>query len=102
MVDRKNTQKRIQNLVEAYKIGFPNEYKQACEGVIMQRQMQADEGKVKGEHAGPSIQRVLHEIPEKLYTMLLKQLDGEELGYWKSKEGSRWFIKANPQFALTK
>lgn len=103
MTDKAHTQKRIINLVEGYKKLFPQEYKQVCEAVIMQRQIQADEfARVKGEHAGPSLQRLLHEIPEKLYMSFVKELDGQELNYWKSLEGGRWFAKTFPQFSLTK
>lgn len=100
MIDKSHTQARIKNLVEGYKTLFPEEYKAACDGVIMQRQMQHDElGTLKGEHV---MERALHEIPEKLYMSLVKELDGDELNYWKSKEGGRWFCKTFPQFSLTK
>lgn len=99
-MDKQKTQNRIKNLVEGYKILFPQEYIKACDAIIMQRQIQADEiGTVKGEHA---IERVLHEIPEKLYMSLIKELSADELNYWKSKEGGRWFVKAFPMFSLTK
>lgn len=103
MTSKSHTQKRILNLVELYKRAFPNEYKMACDGVIMQRQLLDNEmATVKGEHNGVSIQRALFEMPEKLFQSLVKELDGDELNYFKSKEGARWFTKAVPQFALTK
>ena len=103
MVSKQHTQKRVINLVEVYKRAFPNEYKMACDGVKMQRQLQADEtGKLKGEHSGTSAQRVLFECPEKLYQSFVNGLDGDELLYFKSKEGARWFTRACPQFAIAK
>lgn len=103
MIDKTHTQKRISNLVQVYKMAFPVEYKTACEAVVMQRQMQNDEtGALKGEHSGASAQRILHEIPENLYMSFIKELDGDEMTYFKSKEGARWFTKTNPQFALAK
>lgn len=103
MTDKAHTQNRIKNLVEGYKTLFPEEYKVVCESVIMLRQVQNDEfASVKGEHDGPGIQRILHEIPEKLYMSFVKELDGDELNYWKSKEGGRWFCKTFPMFSLTK
>lgn len=103
MTSKEHTQKRILNLVEVYKRAFPNEYKMACDGIVMQRQLQAEEtGTIKGEHSGASAQRVLYEIPEKLYQSIHTTLDGEELTYFKSKEGARWFTKNVPQFALAK
>lgn len=103
MISKTHTQKRILNLVEVYKIAFPQEYKWACEGVIMQRKMLADEtGKVRGEHSGASAQRALFECPEKLYQTFVDGLDSDELNYFKSIEGARWFTKSVPQFALGK
>jgi hypothetical protein len=103
MTSKEHTQKRILNIVEVYKKAFPEEYKAVCDGLIMSRQLLADEmGTVKGEHSGASAQRVLYEIPEKLYQSIHTTLDGEELNYFKSKEGGRWFTKAVPQFALAK
>ncbi len=103
MINVKNTQKRIENVVAVYKLAFPSEYKTACEGVIMQREMQTDDmGTVNVELSGVAPQRALYEIPENLFNAMLKQLDEEELTYWKSKEGARWFIKAAPEFSLTR
>jgi hypothetical protein len=102
-MDTSHIQKRIINLVEVYKQLFPEEYKQACEAVIMLRQVQEDEfASVKGDHSGISPDRILHEIPEKLYMSFVQTLSAEELTYWKSKEGGRWFCKEFPQFSLTK
>ena len=103
MVDKSKTQKRILNMVEVYKLAFPEEYKQVCEAIIMSRKLLKEEtGAVSGEHSAPSAQRVLHELPEKLYMAFVQGLDGEELDYFKSKEGARWFTKNCPQFALVK
>lgn len=103
MVDKVHTQKRILNTVELYKRMFPQEYKVACNGVIMQRQMLQDEtASIKGEHSGASTQRQLLELPEKLYMSISNVLDGEELTYFKSKEGSRWFSKKVPEFCVAK
>lgn len=103
MTSKEHTQRRILNLVELYKKAFPEEYKIACNGVIMSRELLKHEtGNISGEHAGVSAQRVLYEIPEKLYQSFYKELDGDELTYFKSKEGGRWFAKNVPQFSLVK
>ena len=103
MTSKPHTQKRIKNIVQLYKQMFPQEYKTVCEAVIMQRKLQHDEfASVKGEHAGVSAQRALMETPEKLYMSFANQLDGEELNYFKSVEGARWFIKEFPEFSLQK
>lgn len=103
MTSIEHTQKRILNFVEVYKRAFPQEYKQACEAIVMQRQvLDNEQGRLSGEHSGASAQRVLYEIPEKLHNAIFSGLDGEELNYLKSKQGARWFTKNVPQFALAK
>lgn len=103
MISYQNTQNRIRNIVEAYKIGFPVEYKQVCESVINIRQtLKDDMATVKVELSGVAPQRALFEMPETLFMSLVKTLDDDELTYFKSKEGARWFIKAFPEFSLTK
>lgn len=102
-MDKQKIQNRIKNLVEAYKRLFPEEYTRVCEAVIMLRQVQEDEfGSLKVETSGVAPQRILHEIPEKLYMSFIQELTEEELTYWKSKEGGRWFCKEFPMFSVTK
>lgn len=100
MIDKSHTQARIKNLVSGYKTLFPEEYAAVCDAVIMQRQLQKDElASTKGEHV---LGRKLYEISEKLYMSFVKELDSDELAYFKSTEGARWFTKTFTQFALTK
>lgn len=99
-MDKQKTQNRIKNLVEGYKIFFPQEYEKVCDAIIMQRQVQADEfATLKGEHV---VQRALYEISENLYSSFIKELTSEELEYFKTNEGGRWFAKEFPMFSLTK
>lgn len=40
------------------------------------------------------------EYPENLYMMIMKVLDTEQLEWFGSKEGIKWFIKRFPIFAV--
>lgn len=91
------TKNRIKNMVEVYKRAFPNEYKTACEGIEMNRRIQKEGGKIE---QGIISGRIVHEIPEKLYTIFITELNGAELEFYKSKDGSRWFAKTFPEFSL--
>jgi len=104
MINIQNTQNRIKNITEAYKQGFPEEYKLACEGVLKSRQLLTDEqfATLNVELSGVAPQRALLEWPEQLYMAMVKTLDNDELTYLTSKEGMRWFVKTVPEFSLTK
>jgi hypothetical protein len=94
------TKNRIRNIVFGYKELFPNEYGNVVKFIANNRRLQENEfASMKQEHA--VIQRALYELPEKLSTMLFQELSGEELTYFKSKQGGRWFAKTFPQFALS-
>lgn len=91
--------KRISNLVAGYKELFPEEYEMTVKFIEDNRRLQANEfSALKNEHA--ILERALYEIPEKLSTMIFQELSEEELNYFKSKQGGRWFAKSFPQFAL--
>lgn len=93
------TKNRIKNMVEVYKRAFPVEYKTACEGIEMNRRIQKEGGKIE---QGIISGRIVHEIPEKLYTIFITELTGTELEFYKSIDGSRWFAKTFPEFSLIK
>lgn len=44
------------------------------------------------------IERKLFEMPETLYIIFELKMDKAELEWFKTKEGSRWFVKTYPQF----
>lgn len=94
-----HTQQRIKNLVETYKMGFPEEYRDACKVVEQNRKLQNDEFASTNQELN-TLQRAVYEIPETLLTVFIKNLSEDELRYLKSKEGARWFARALPQFSL--
>lgn len=96
MISIENTQSRINNVVQTYKIHFPNEYEVVCKQIEENRRISNDEyASAVGEH---NIKRKLYEIPEKLSVSLYKVLDEEENQWLISKKGALWFAKKFPEF----
>lgn len=93
---KKTAQQKLRNIVTLYKQMFPDEYDAVCVELSQLRNRQNDKfASVKGDHA---IDRALFEIPETLFAGILSNLDEEQLLYFKSKEGSRWFVTAFKEF----
>jgi hypothetical protein len=93
------TQNKIKNVVKLYKETFPEEYKTVCEGIEMSRRLQKDEfGST--QDGSNFVGRILYETPEKLQSLIIKNLDVEELEYFKSKEGARWFANTFREFRV--
>lgn len=91
-------QNKIKNAVFLYKQTFPEEFKLFCKGMEMTRRLQRDElASVKESQA---ISRMIHQVPEKLEQLFITNLDVEELEYYKTKEGARWFAKTFPEFRV--
>lgn len=94
------TNNRIKNIVELYKRAFPNEYKLVCEAIEMRRRIMKDG--VDMDEMNGTLKRPLFEIPEKLSASIISELDAEELEYFKTTEGARWFAKTFPEFSLVR
>lgn len=93
------TQNRIRNIVGGYKELFPQEYEATVNFIADNRRLQENEfASLKKEQN--MLERALFELPETLDTMLIKELSTDELTWFKSKTGGRWFAKSFPQFAL--
>ena len=98
-MDIELTKNRIKNIVGGYRVLFPQEYEQVVKFIADNRKLQENEfASLRKEHN--MIERALFELPETLSTMLIKELSGDELTFFKSKQGGRWFTKTFPQFAL--
>lgn len=82
---------KIKLIVEDYKKIFPEEYT-----AFVKQQVQVREGminefaSIKGDLA---IERRLFDTPATLHEMFSKNLNKEELTWFKSKIGGRWFAK---------
>lgn len=88
---------RIKQIVSAYKRAYPEEYKGVCEMVAVKRTMTWDEF---ASLEGLKETRALFEISETLQTMFIQDLNEEETKQFTTIQGSRWFAKTFPEFAL--
>lgn len=92
-----NPKEHITQLVEGYKIAFPDEYKLVKEAVEMNRKL--NDGKF-AMLDGSKDTRALYEISETLQTVLIMNMTEEETKWFKSLEGGRWFANTFKEFAL--
>ena len=91
-----NAQENIEKVVDDYKILFSQEYTAFVKQQQMMREhLLNDFAAVKGDSA---IERKLFDVPETLYSMFVSNLNSEELAYFKTKRGGRWFSKKFREF----
>lgn len=89
---------KIRVLVQEYKELFKDEFQLFLDGIKGKADMQeTDFGEAKRMDY---VDRVLYEIPATLDTMFNTRLNSEEMKYYKSKEGARWFAKAFREFTI--
>lgn len=93
------TKMKIRTAVADYQKMFPEEYKQLLQAIKIQREnLKTDMAEIEG-HA---IKRALFTVSEKLSSMIGLKLDTEELMFFKSLEGGRWFAREFSQFRISK
>lgn len=90
------TKKKIKFAVAAYKRRYPDAYRIVCNAINMKRSLNRDEYAT----IESSDMRGLFEIPEDLHTAFVMALDEEEIVWFKTTEGGRWFARTFPEFAL--
>jgi len=96
---------KIKNAVKLYKNTFVDEYHLVVKQIADARANQkTDYGEVINADGdkGVGITRELFRTPEKLYFLIIKNLSDNELKVTDSKEYSLWFLKAFPEFKMTK
>lgn len=98
-MDKQLIKKKVKNLVDGYKILFPDEYKTVVVWIETNRRIQENEFASLKQDNG-MVQRAIYELPEALSVSIEKELDGEQLAYFKTKECARWFAKTFPEFSL--
>lgn len=89
--------RHIKKIVDDYIMMFREEHD------IVKEMVAAKRGMTNGDFAlleGSKDTRALFEISETLSTMLVMQLNEEEIVWFKTKEGGRWFANAFPVYAL--
>lgn len=93
-----SVQKKIAQITDQYKELSSWEYQTVVEEIRKNRNNQANAyGSLKGDHV---MERAIKEVPETLYVLMTLKLSPEELKYWNSKEGNRWFVRLFPEFSL--
>lgn len=94
------TKMKIRTAVRDYIQMFPDEYRDLLNTIAIQKQnLKTDMAELDGTHA---VKRALFTISEKLSVMIGKKLNQQELEYFKTKEGGRWFADEFSQFSITK
>ena len=87
---------KITETVDSYKVIFLNEYNAFVEQQKGVRERTINEfASFKGDLA---IERKLFDTPATLHEMFSKNLDKDELKWFKGKEGGRWFAKNFKEF----
>jgi hypothetical protein len=90
---------KIRTAVADYQKMFPEEYKDLLKVIKAQKEnLKEDMAEVEGHH----IKRALFTVSEKLSVMIGKKLDTQEMEFFKSTEGARWFAKEFSQFRISK
>jgi len=97
---------KITEIIKQYIRLFPSEYEAFKRSVAPKKEN--DFAEIKGSDI---IERQLYELPETLHYALRKGLEIEEwawlqndtlYGYARNRGGVRWFIRAFPEFKITK
>jgi hypothetical protein len=98
MVDIKQIQQTIRNIVDVYKANKYNEYVWVVAALKVERDKQLNNGRV--EKGLELLERQLFQLPESLFSLFVGKLNKEEMEYFNSREGSMWFAKEFNQFSL--
>ena len=90
-----DAQKKIHSVVEQYKKFYPDEYEFVVKQIATKRTHLNNEfAETKMDYA----ERALTEVPETLFFLLQRILSEDEMSYYASKQGTRWFAKTFKDF----
>lgn len=95
-----SAKQKIEPIVRVYKELYPTAYKVVCAACKAKR------NNLKNKYGDLTdktdiIERPLLEYPENIYTALVKSLSPEEMTWFSSKAGVRWFGRKYPEFLIT-
>lgn len=90
---------KIRNIVQVYALEHAADYNSVCRAIAGKRKLTTDE---YASLEGSKFARALYEIPEQLHTAFVMGLSEEELSWFKSIPGGRWFAKNFREFSLPK
>lgn len=91
---------KIKTVAESYIRLFPGEYEAFKDGVRTKRSSQRDDYGTMRKGSGDYVERVSHEIPERMYAALRGVLEQDEWDWFRSIPGTRWFARTFRQFAV--
>lgn len=94
-----NAKDKITEIVGTYIQLCPDEYFAFKESVEAKRDDMQDQKFGTVAHSGTEM-RALFDMPVTLHELLVKQLDPDQLEWFKSKEGARWFASTFKVFML--
>lgn len=95
---KETTKNKIRGVVQLYVSLYPKEYQEFLKAIRIKKANQKDEyARVKGSDA---IERLLYEIPEVLFNLLLIKLEVGEQEELEALEGATWFAKTFKQFRI--
>lgn len=92
------TKKRIETIVKNYIRSSPEEYELVVTAVKLHRHALNDPKFATLD--GSSEHRALFEMPEALFGLLVRGLDDEDVAWFKTTQGGRWFARKFKDFAL--
>ena len=90
----KDAQLKIKGVVDGYKLIYSDEYSFVVKQIKDKRLLNNTYAETKMDYA----ERALTEVPETLFTLFHKTLTEDEMAYYASREGTRWFAKTFPEF----
>lgn len=90
-----DAQLKITAIVEQYKKFYPDEFDFVIRQIADKRKNLNNKfAETKMDFA----ERALTEVPETLFGLFQKTLSEDEIAYYASREGTRWFAKTFPVF----
>ncbi len=93
------SQENITAVVRNYIKRYPREYSLFKGQNIKRSHSQKNKFASVGKGQG-ALERKITEVPETLFTMMTVNLPLEDMEYYKSKNGTRWFAGQFPEFRI--
>lgn len=90
-------QSKIDAILQSYKKNNKEEY---LAFIKQQRYLWMNTTKFAEIKKADYVERGIKEVPETLFKQMQAKLSDADFEYFNSKEGSRWFVKRNREFAM--
>jgi len=86
---------KIRTIVANYIVLDPQEFASFCKE---QKEWRKKEANAFASSTSDVVERKIFEIPDTLYSMLKIRLSDEDMDWFRTKEGARWFAKSFKDF----